>query len=369
VSEAQLNGEGMPAPAILVVDDNEMNREVLARRLQRHDYVIHTAVDGQDALDKLAENNIDLMLLDIMMPVMDGVEVLQRIKADEQLRHIPIIMITALDEVQSVARCIEMGAEDYLPKPFNPVLLMARVTACLEKKQLHDKEQQYTHDLEARVQEQIKKIAESQLSTIFATSKLAESKDPETGAHLERMRMYCRLLASDLSNTEKYHSVINDGYIDCIYTASPLHDIGKVGVPDKILSKPAKLTAEEWKIMKTHTTIGGDTLRAVNEKHPGNDFIRMGIEIADNHHEKWDGSGYPQGKKAEQIPLSARILALADVYDALTSSRCYKDAFSHEKSKSIIIEGKGQHFDPDIVDAFIRCEQAFVDVRNRYQDE
>lgn len=369
VSEPQPSGENMSAPSILVVDDNELNRDVLKRRLVRQDYAILTASDGYEALRKLAENKVDLILLDIMMPGMDGIEVLERVKSDDNLRHIPVIMITALDEIKSVARCIEMGAEDYLPKPFNPVLLMARVSACLEKKQLHDQEQQYTHDLESQVQKQIREIAESQLSTIFATSKLAESKDPETGAHLERMRMYCRILAEDLAKTEKYSSVISDGYIDCIYTASPLHDIGKVGVPDSILSKPGKLDREEFEIMKTHTTIGGDTLRAVDEKHPGNDFIRMGIEIADNHHEKWDGSGYPNGKKGEEIPLSARILALADVYDALTSVRCYKEAFSHEKSRAIIIEGDGQHFDPDIVEAFLRCEEQFVDIKKRYQDD
>ena len=369
MSEPQLNGEQVSTPAILVVDDNEMNRDVLTRRLKRQDYVVHTAVDGRDALEKLDQHDIDLMLLDIMMPEMDGIEVLGTVKADQRLRHIPVIMITALDEIHSVARCIEMVAEDYLPKPFNPVLLMARLSACLEKKHLHDQEQQYTHDLESQLQEQIRKISESQLSTIFATSKLAESKDPETGAHLERMRMYCRILAEDLSKTDKYKSIISEGYIDCIYTASPLHDIGKVGVPDNILSKPGKLDSNEWGIMKSHTTIGGDTLRAVDEKHPGNDFIRMGIEIADNHHEKWDGSGYPAGKKGEEIPLSARILALADVYDALTSSRCYKEAFSHDKSKAIIIEGKGQHFEPEIVEAFLRCEEKFVEVGKRYQDE
>ncbi|MEJ2143083.1 MAG: response regulator [Gammaproteobacteria bacterium] len=369
MSEPQPNGEEISTPAILVVDDNEMNRDVLTRRLRRQDYIIYTAEDGRDALDKLGTHNVDLILLDIMMPVMDGIKVLKTLKADQQLRHIPVIMITALDEIQSVAKCIEMGAEDYLPKPFNPVLLMARVSACLEKKQLHDQEQKYTHHLESQVQEQIQEIAESQLSTIFATSKLAESKDPETGAHLERMRMYCRILAEDLSKTEKYRPTISEGYIDCIYTASPLHDIGKVGVPDNILSKPARLDREEFEIMKTHTTIGGDTLRAVDEQHPGNDFIRMGIEIAENHHEKWDGSGYPAGKKGEEIPLSARILALADVYDALTSSRCYKDAFSHAKSKSIIADGKGQHFEPEIVEAFLRCEDQFIEVRKRYQDE
>jgi putative two-component system response regulator len=226
----------------------------------------------------------------------------------------------------------------------------------------------YMTNLELKIEEQIRQIAESQFSTIFATCKLAESKDPETGAHLERIRMYCRTLAMELAKTGQHQGVIDDGYIDCIYTASPLHDIGKVGVPDHILSKPGKLTKEEFYIMQTHTSIGGDTLRAIDEKHPGTDFILMGIEIAENHHEKWDGSGYPQGKKAEQIPLSARILAVADVYDALTSTRCYKSAFSHEQSKKIIEEGKGNHFDPDIVEAFLSSEQAFIDIGNRYRD-
>lgn len=369
MSDPQLQVENVTSPSILIVDDNEMNRDVLFRRLHRYHYNLHCATNGYEALEKLRQHDIDLILLDIMMPGMDGVEVLQKVKSDPQLHHIPVIMITALDEIKSVARCIEMGAEDYLPKPFNPEILMARVSACLDKKLLHDQEQEYTHSLEARIEEQLVKLSQSQLSTIFATSKLAESKDPETGAHLERMRMYCQVLASDLSKTEKYQAIISEDYIDCIYTASPLHDIGKVGIPDHILSKQGKLTEEEWEIMKTHTTIGGDTLRAIDERHLGNEFILMGIDIAENHHEKWDGSGYPQGKKGDAIPLSARILALADVYDALTSSRCYKYAFPHEQSKGIIIEGREKHFDPDIVDAFIRCEQAFIDIQNRFQDE
>lgn len=369
------NDEEQPA-CILVVDDLEANRDMLIRRLERDGHVVLASSNGLDALKTLREHPVDLVLLDIMMPEMDGYEVLEHMKKDATLVHVPVVMITAVTEMKSLARCIEMGADDYLPKPFNPVLLRARVNACLDKKRLHDQEQQlklqledYNLHLEARVREQVEEITSAQLSTIFATSKLAESKDPETGAHLDRMREYCRILATSLSGHEKFSAIIDGEYIKTIYAASPLHDIGKVGVPDDILLKPGKLDADEWLIMKTHTTIGADTLRAVDARHVGNEFIRMGIEIAEGHHEQWDGSGYPNGVSGEDIPLSARILALADVYDALTSERCYKKAFTHEVSREIILEGDGQHFDPDIVKAFIETEHKFVEIRSRYRDE
>lgn len=365
-----------PASTILVVDDNDMNRDVLTRRLVKDGYEVESVENGKQALEILQNQLFDIVLLDIMMPEMNGYEVLQRMKEDNALRSIPVIMISAIDELDSVVKCIELGAEDYLTKPFNPVLLHARVTACLEKKHFHDKEvyyqkqlKEYNSELEERVREQVREITSAQLSTIFATSKLAESKDPETGEHLDRMREYCRILADCLSMNSEYRDYIDAEYIDMIYAASPLHDIGKVGIPDSILLKPGKLTEEEWVIMKTHTTIGADTLRAVNEKHPGNMMIEMGIAIAEGHHEKWNGSGYPSGKAGLDIPLSARILSLADVYDALTSVRCYKKAFSHEQSKQIILEDSGKHFDPAIVEAFLKAEQEFILIKDKYRDE
>ena len=199
-------------------------------------------------------------------------------------------------------------------------------------------------------------------------SKLAESRDPETGEHLERMREYCKILSVQLGKLPKYQPVIDDDFIEDIYAASPLHDIGKVGIVDSVLLKPGQLTAEEWVVMKTHPIIGAATLREVDRQHPGNSLIRMGIDIAESHHERWDGTGYPYGLKNTEIPLVARILSLGDVYDALTSKRCYKEAFDHDKSRGIVEENKGSLFDPEVVEAFLATEDEFKRVREFYQD-
>jgi len=361
---------------LLIVDDNPMNLETVARRLERDGFFTHRATSGAEAFAVLEDIPVDLILLDVMMPDMDGYEVLARIKESETWQYIPVIMVTALDDQDSMVRCIEAGADDYLTKPINTVLLRARVNNCLNKKWLYDRDMEYrqvledyNEQLQERVDMQVREITSAQMAAIFATSKLAESKDPETGAHLERLRMFCKIIAQRLARSASYQNTVTEDFIDCIYAASPLHDIGKVGIPDSILLKPGKLSDSEWEIMRYHTIIGAKTLRAVAQKHPGNSFIRMGIEIAEAHHEKWDGSGYPYGLKGEAIPLAARILALADVYDALTSVRCYKDAFSHERSREIIIEGADRHFDPRIVEAFVACENEFMHIRQEYKDE
>jgi len=364
------------ATHILVVDDNSLNIEAITRRLERDGFRTYQAESGAQAFRILDNFIVDLILLDVMMPEMDGYEVLEKIKASEKLQHIPVVMVSALEEQESVVRCIEAGADDYLTKPVNSILLRARVNNSLNKKRLYDRDKQYRNELELynlklkqKVAQQVKDITSAQMAMIFATSKLAESKDPETGAHLERLRIFCKILCEYLAQNEKYKSVLTPEYIECIYAASPLHDIGKVGIPDSILLKQGKLTELEWEVMRSHTLIGGNTLRAVLEKHPGNAFIRVGIEIAESHHEKWDGSGYPQGLKGEAIPFAARILALADVYDALTSVRCYKEAFSHEQSRQIIVEGSGKHFDPMVVEAFLNCEDQFIRTKKEVRDE
>lgn len=361
--------------SLLIVDDNEMNRDLLCRRLSGPDFQLTMAENGKEALDVMAQQSFDLVLLDIMMPVMDGYDTLGMMQKSEALRHVPVIMITALDDVESAVRCIEMGAVDYVTKPFNPVLLRARVDANLGRKRIRDQEHRHrikiedtNKNLSDEVRAKIREISESQLAAIFAMSKLAESRDPETGEHLERMREYCRLLSEQLSRMPKYRSIIDRDFVENIYAASPLHDIGKVGIEDSVLLKPGPLTDEEWVLMKQHPIIGAETLREVDRQHPGNAFIHTGIEIAEGHHEKWDGSGYPYGRVGEDIPLVARILALGDVYDALTSKRCYKDAFSHEKSRAIIEEGNGSHFDPDVVLAFFEMEDEFKAVRMNYKD-
>jgi len=354
--------------AVLVVDDNESNREMLSRRLSRQGYRVEVAASGREALDALRAQRVDLVLLDVMMPEMDGYEVLQRLKSDPELRDIPVLMISALDEIDSVVRCIQLGAEDYLSKPFDPVLLRARVGASLERKRLYDLEENYRVLLEDRVRKQVREISWAQHGIIFAMSKLAESRDPETGAHLERIQEYCKILSKELSKLPTYASEIDKAFIENIHAASPLHDIGKVGIPDHILKKPGRLTEGELAIMKTHAVIGVETLRAVDRQNPGNKFVRIGIEIAGSHHEKWDGTGYPHGLAGEGIPLAGRIVALADVYDALTSKRCYKEALPHEESREIILAERGKRFDPDMVDCFIDAEKGFQTVRMQLAD-
>ena len=360
---------------ILIVDDNEINRDMLSRRLKKlgHDYLM--AENGEQALAMLEQHRFDLVLLDIMMPKMNGYEVLEAIREDRKKRNIPIIVVSALDDMDSVIKCIEYGAEDYLTKPFNAVLLKARINASLEKKYLRDREEERQLLLEKnniylsdRVREQTRQISSAQLAAIFAMSKLAESRDPETGEHLERMREYCRTLAESLQKFAKYQSAIDQDFIDTLYAASPLHDIGKVGIPDSVLLKPGKLTTEEWTIMRMHSMVGAETLRAIDKQHPGNSFLQVGIDIAESHHERWDGSGYPHGLVGDDIPLVARILAIGDVYDALTSKRCYKVGFTHEKSKEYILQQRGKHFDPDVIDAFLASEEIFVEIRKEFPD-
>ena len=357
---------GKPAE-VLIVDDIEENRDILRRRMTALGHIPFMAENGKQALEHVATRLPDLILLDLTMPEMDGYEVLDRLKADARTRHLPVIVITAVNEEESKVRCIKNGAEDYLDKPINATLLKARVGACLERKRLRDLEEEYRNHLEEKVQAQVKEISSAQLGTIFALAKLAESRDSDTGEHLERVREYCGILARQLCTVPRYADLMTAKFIDDLCAASPLHDIGKVGIADDILKKKGKLTADEFAVMQSHTTCGAETLKAVAEKHPGNDFIHLGIDIAAGHHEKWDGSGYPQRLAGETIPLVARILALADVYDALTSKRCYKEAMPAETARSIIVDGKGKHFDPEVVDAFLAVEAEFLVVRQRFQ--
>jgi len=360
---------------IMIVEDNDFNRDILKRRLKNESFEVIECENGRVALETLKTEKVDMILLDIMMPELDGFQVLEILKKDEKLKNIPVIVISALSETDSAVKCIELGAEDHLPKPFSPTLLRARINSGLTKKMLLDRETQYrsyieeqNKSLEDRVHAQVKEISDTQIATIFAMSKLAESRDNETGEHLERMREYCKFIAEQLGKTVKFQAVVDQQFIDDIYAASPLHDIGKVGIPDKILLKPGMLNEEEWVIMKQHPIIGANTLRAVDAQHPGNQFVKAGIAIAEYHHERWDGTGYPFGLKGTAIPLEARILALGDVFDALTSQRCYKKAFSVERTRQIIVDSNGTHFDPDIVDVFLKNEDEFHKIRRYYKD-
>ena len=370
------SGDGALPALILIVDDVEANRERLVDEIELLGHQSYEAVNGAQALERLEEKTPDLILLDLMMPVLDGHGVLEAMSKHPLWSRIPTVVISGMDDMDSVIRCLEKGATDYLVKPIKGRLLRARIENCLATVRMRKQDEElrlitsaYNVELEGKVSAQIQEIADAHISTIFALSTLAESRDPETGAHLERMREYCRLLAQALCEYTRFRSEIDDRFVVNIYAASPLHDIGKVGIPDDVLLKAGKLTDEEFGVMQRHSVIGADTLRRVTSRYANNAFLQMGIEIAQSHHERWNGRGYPEGLSGESIPLSARILALCDVYDALTCKRCYKEAFSHEKSTEIILADRGQHFDPDIADVFASIQGQFDEIRKRLHAE
>jgi putative two-component system response regulator len=338
--------------SILVVDDVPANLTLLTGMLKEKGHRVRPVPSGKLALKAVEIEPPDLILLDITMPEMDGFEVCRRLKQDVRFRDIPIIFISALTETLDKVKAFGSGGVDYVTKPFQFEEVEARV-------ETHLKLRRYQAHLEELVKEQVEEISASQISTIFALSKLAESRDKETGEHLERIRIYCRMLAEILGGEEPYNGVIDAAFIHNIFNASPLHDIGKVASPDHILLKAGKLTPEEFEIMKKHSLVGANTMEAVHQMYEKNAFTNMGITIARSHHERWDGRGYPDGLKGEEIPLAARIVTVADVYDALRSNRCYKGPFSRDQSRKIIESGSGTKFDPVLVKAFLALEEEF----------
>jgi putative two-component system response regulator len=368
----QATGNWQPTdrPAkILIVDDNDANRTYLCELMNQIGHIPHAVENGNHALIAVAAKTPDLILSDLVMPDMNGHELLIRLKQHSQWRHIPVLMISAFNDIHHICKCIAAGAEDYLAKPFNITLLESRISSALERKYLRDQEvehkrqiERFNSHLEERIQKQVRLTTSAQDATIFALAKLTELKDDDTGSHLWRMREYTKLLTRSYQLQQSKNIDDNLAYANTIITASILHDIGKVGIADSILLKPGPLTLEEFDIIKTHTVIGAETLNSVHEKHPDNIFIQTGIEIARHHHEAWDGSGYPDGLAGPEIPLSARIVTVADVYDALTSTRCYKEKISHAESVRIILEEKGRKFDPQVVETFEKCISAFAEV-------
>jgi putative two-component system response regulator len=296
-----------------------------------------------------------------MMPEMDGYEVCRRLKADRKTAHIPVIFITALADDEDEAKGLGMGAVDYITKPINPELVRARVHNHLELKRYQD-------HLEKLVAERTRRLALTQAVTIESLATLAEYRDPETGGHIKRTQNYVKALAVHLKDHQRFRSELSDEVIDLLYLSAPLHDLGKVGVRDNVLLKPGRLTDEEFEEMKKHTIYGEEALRITEQKLGGDSFLHYAKEIAYTHQEKWNGSGYPQGLKGDDIPICGRLMALADVYDALISKRVYKPPFPHEKAVEIIVEGKGTHFDPDIVDAFLKLEDTFRNIALTFAD-
>jgi putative two-component system response regulator len=355
-------------PDIIIVDDEPANLQVLTGILKQKGYRVRPASSGQQALEAARIEPPDLILLDISMPDMNGYEVCTRLKKDGKLWNIPVIFVSALSETIDKMKAFSAGGVDYVTKPFQYEEVQARVETHIKLHYLQLDLENYNTRLEDLVLAQVKEITESQMATIFALAELAESRDEDTGKHLERVQIFCRLLSQTLSQTSKYEKMIGASFIRELYYASPLHDIGKVAIPDVILLKPGKHTPEEFDIMKKHTIMGSETLQQVHEKYPNNSFINMGIDISRSHHERWDGTGYPDGLSGENIPLSARVMAIADVYDALRSKRCYKPAFSHEESMEIIIKSAGTHFDPDIINSLREIHEQFKDTADALKD-
>ena len=354
---------------ILVVDDTPENLTLMHGLLRDH-YHVKVASNGERALQVAAAHPVpDLILLDVVMPGMRGFEVCRRLKADVRTAAIPVIFLTSRSEIEDEQQGFDAGAVDYIPKPFSAPIVLARIRTHLRLKAVADFLKDKNAFLKSEVERQTHELQVIQDVTILAMASLAETRDNETGNHIRRTQHYVRALARKLKSHPKFRAVLDDETIEVLYKSAPLHDIGKVGIPDSILLKPGKLTPQEFEVMKTHTTLGRDAIAAAEKLiNAPSSFLRHAREIAHYHQEKWDGSGYPAGLAGDRIPVSARLMAVADVYDALISRRVYKPPFPHSKALEIIKEGRGKHFDPDMVDAFLAIAEDFRAIAERYAD-
>ncbi|MBC3906465.1 MULTISPECIES: HD-GYP domain-containing protein [Undibacterium] len=354
---------------ILIVDDTPDNISLLSGLL-KDQYKIKIATNGLKAL-QIASSlpGPDLILLDVMMPEMDGYETCRRLKADIATSDIPIIFLTAKSQVQDEEMGLRLGAVDYISKPISPPIVLARVATQLNLVRARHLLQDQNKHLESLVQDRTRKLAKMQDAIIMAMASLAETRDNETGNHIRRTQNYVAALARKLKGHVRFSNDLTEENIELLFKSAPLHDIGKVGIPDNILLKPDKLTSEEFEVMKLHTVYGRETIISV-EKYLGesNEFLRFAREITYSHQEKWDGSGYPENLAGDAIPLSARLMAVADVYDALISRRVYKPAFSHEEAIGIMRKGHGTHFDPDVLDAFLEITEEFRQIANQFKE-
>ena len=343
---------------ILVVDDESAVRELLCSQIEQLGYECDSAAGGEQALQLCSESRRpSLVLTDVRMPGLDGEELLKRLKVSEET-NIQVVMISGHQDLDTVRRCLRDGAYDYLLKPYDVDKLAITIQRALERFHLLGENQRYKANLERMVLDQTEEIRQTRDVALMTLAKLAESRDNNTGLHLERMAAYSRRIAVALRQGA-YSTQVTRAFVEQLHKSSPLHDIGKVGIPDSILLKPGPLTREEFEVMKKHSEIGGDTLRSGINHAESYGFLEMGMEIAYGHHERWDGQGYPSRLQGTNIPLSARIVALADTYDALTSDRPYKDALPHTEAVRKIAVDRGAHFDPSIVDAFLECRDDF----------
>jgi len=354
---------------ILIVDDIEINRIIL-REILGDEYDIIEAGSGDEAYRVLykedgiapADTLPTVVLLDIKMPGIDGFEVLETIKNNKHTTHIPVLFITAEDDDKTESRGLIAGAADYITKPFNSDIVKARVINFVNLSR-------YSNQLEELVIEKTAEVTKTYESTLEVLATIIEYRNLESGLHIRRTTLLTEALITAMLETEKYRNLLQNENIPSLIKASALHDIGKIGIPDNVLLKPGKLTPEEFDIVKTHTSIGNSIVKSISERLPDDDqYLKYSGEICHHHHERWDGKGYPTGLKGEEIPISARILSVVDVYDALVSPRCYKPPFSHQASLDIISEGRGTQFDPHLVDLIIENADQFKAIEEKYGD-
>ncbi|MDY0746512.1 two-component system response regulator [Paucibacter sp. R3-3] len=362
-------GNTVEMPTILVVDDTPDNLQFMNGILQSS-YKVKVANSGERALKVLERGPLpDIVLLDVIMTGIDGYEVCRQMKANPATAAVPVIFLTARNEVEDETRGFESGAVDYITKPFIAAVVLARVKAQLGLKRMADFLRDQNDFLEEEVGRRTREVSAIQDVTILAMASLAETRDNETGNHIRRTQHYVRALALKLQKDPRFARELGDNTISMLFKSAPLHDLGKVGIADSILLKPGRLTPEEFEVMKTHTTLGRDSIQHAEDSLGLQvEFLQLAKQIAYSHQEKWDGSGYPQGLKGLDIPLSARLMAVADVYDALISVRVYKPAMSHEEAVDLIVKGSGSHFDPDLVDAFIAIQDEFQAIARKFSD-
>ncbi len=339
---------------ILVVDDEPINLKLTSQILSPY-YKVRVANSGARMLEVVMTNPApELILLDVMMPNMDGYSAFLQLKENSDIQEIPVIFITAMDAEEDEEKGLNLGAADYITKPIRPAILLARVKTHLSLKHARNCLEDQNSYLEIEIS---RRMAENQIIqnvSIRALAHLAEIRDTETGFHILRTQEYVRIMATGLQSHPRFKDVITEDYIALLVKSAPLHDIGKVGIPDSILRKQGKLTPDEWVVMKTHAEIGAYAIeQAEKDIQQPVDFLVLAKEIARWHHERWDGSGYPDGLSGDSIPISARIMAVADVFDALVSPRIYKQDIPADEAREIMLRGCGSHFDPDLIDVFI----------------
>jgi putative two-component system response regulator len=350
---------------ILIVDDDRMSRLLLNSILSRMSYQVSEAFDGDDCLEKAVSFCPDLILMDVGMPRMDGLEVTRQLKNNDETKNIPVMIVSGHDELEDRVRAVEAGAEDFLSKPVEQIILKAKVKSLLKIKEYNDNVHNYQKKLETEVEKKTSHLKQAldelqtaseklrlySMDTILRLSQAAEYKDTDTGEHIQRIGYYIQAIGKAMA--------LSDQEIEIYQFASPMHDVGKIGIPDHILMKPGPLDDSEWDIMKQHTLIGGRILGGSDSS-----ILKTAETIALTHHEKWNGKGYPYGLKGLDIPLVGRLTAIADVFDALTSKRPYKDAFPVEKAFEIMAEERGNSFDPKLLDVFLSIKTEIADIRN-----